>query len=89
MKFFVSQSAFQQEAEQYSNPENPLRKFLPPLHSVMDNADGTLVDAQGNPLPPCIVMERGESLDIWSRGTKFKMEIHTCMQVCLGVKHPV
>jgi hypothetical protein len=24
------------------------------------------VDPSGQPLPPCVVMERGESLDIWS-----------------------
>lgn len=36
----------------------------------MDNKDGSVVDPQGNPLPPCIVMERGESLDIWSERAK-------------------
>ena len=25
-----------------------------------------MVDPAGHPLPPCIVMERGESLDLWS-----------------------
>ena len=36
----------------------------------MDNADGAVVDPRGHPLPPCIVMERGESLDIWSERAK-------------------
>ena len=30
------------------------------------NADKTILDPMGNSLPPCIVMERGESLDIWA-----------------------
>jgi hypothetical protein len=35
------------------------------LRNVEDNLDTTVVDASGNPLPPCIVMERGEALDFW------------------------
>jgi hypothetical protein len=35
------------------------------VRNVEDNLDRSLVDANGNPLPPCIVMERGESLDLW------------------------
>jgi hypothetical protein len=35
------------------------------LRNVEDNLDNTVVDASGNPLPPCIVMERGEALDFW------------------------
>ena len=30
------------------------------------NKDKSLLDAHGHPLPPCIVMERGESLDLWA-----------------------
>lgn len=33
---------------------------------VEANTDKTIVDPQGYPLPPCIVLERGESLDIWA-----------------------
>lgn len=36
----------------------------------MDNKDGRVVDPAGHPLPPCIIMERGESLDIWSQRAK-------------------
>ena len=36
------------------------------VRNVVDNEDGELVDPGGHPLPPCIVMERGESLDLWS-----------------------
>jgi len=37
-------------------------KFLPQVEAVCDGAAGGLVDPRGRPLPPCIVMERGESL---------------------------
>ena len=36
------------------------------VRDIVSNDDGEVVDDKGNPLPPCIVMERGESLDIWS-----------------------
>jgi hypothetical protein len=35
------------------------------LRNVEDNLEKAVVDACGNPLPPCIVMERGEALDLW------------------------
>ena len=34
--------------------------------AIEANEDGIHVDGDGKPLPPCIVMERGESLDIWA-----------------------
>lgn len=40
------------------------------LRAIVDNKDGSVVDPQGYPLPPCIVMERGESLDMWSERAK-------------------
>ena len=39
-----------------------LGSFLPAVEAYVDNRDASLCDASGNPLPPCIVMERGESL---------------------------
>jgi hypothetical protein len=35
------------------------------LRNVEDNLAKSVVDAYGSPLPPCIVMERGEAMDIW------------------------
>jgi hypothetical protein len=37
------------------------------LRNVEDNIDKSVVGAcgHGNPLPPCILMERGEALDFW------------------------
>jgi hypothetical protein len=64
LKFFVSRRSFDAEKAIYTNME--LRKLLPRLQGLHDNNDGTFVDPHGNPLPPCIIMERGESLDEWS-----------------------
>lgn len=35
------------------------------VRNVEGNTDKQIVDPRGHPLPPCIVMERGKSLDIW------------------------
>ena len=40
------------------------------VRNVEDNADKSIKDPMGHPLPPCIVMERGESLDIWAERAK-------------------
>jgi hypothetical protein len=41
-------------------------RFLPHVEVVCDSAEAGLVDPRKEPLPPCIVMERGESLQEWS-----------------------
>ena len=46
------------------------RNTVQQVRNVESNADKRIKDPQGNPLPPCIVMERGESLDIWSKRAK-------------------
>ena len=40
-------------------------RFLPLVEAVCGGGEG-LVDPRGRPLPPCIVMEKGESLYDWS-----------------------
>ena len=40
-------------------------RFLPHVEAVCDGSSGKLVDPQGRPLPPCIVLEKGESLYDW------------------------
>ena len=39
---------------------------LPQVEAVCDTSADGLVDPQGRPLPPCIVMEKGDSLQDWS-----------------------
>eukprot|EP00892_Ulva_mutabilis_P006549 jgi/Ulvmu1/4266/UM194_0006.1 len=41
-------------------------RFLPQVESVCDGSAGGLEDPRGRWLPPCIVMEKGESLHDWS-----------------------
>jgi len=41
-------------------------KFLPRVEAVCEVGAAQLVDPRGRPLPPCIVMEKGESLHDWS-----------------------
>ena len=36
------------------------------VEAVRDGGDVELVDPRGSALPPCIVMERGESLQEWA-----------------------
>jgi hypothetical protein len=60
------------------------------LH-VVHNRDGRLLDPWGYRLPPCIVMERGESLDLWSdrakpdRSQAFSVCNHIMLPGLLGV----
>jgi hypothetical protein len=63
LKFFIAPEDYQAEANVYHNPA--LRTLLPRLEACIDNEDDVLVDPSGQRLPPCIIMERGESLDEW------------------------
>eukprot|EP00892_Ulva_mutabilis_P012442 jgi/Ulvmu1/9570/UM053_0060.1 len=67
VKFFLSTNAFADERRLYTNPDSPLGKFLPALRNIVDGsaAEPLIVDGHGQLLPPCIVMEKGESLDVW------------------------
>jgi hypothetical protein len=47
------------------NPDSVLQ-----VHKIEANLDKKLVDKHGNALPPCIVMERGEPLDVWAARSK-------------------
>ena len=68
IKFFASRKEFQAEVDVYRN--SPLGNLLPRVEGIIDNRDGQLVNQYGQKLPPCIIMERGESLDEWSRRRK-------------------
>eukprot|EP00892_Ulva_mutabilis_P004443 jgi/Ulvmu1/2370/UM130_0001.1 len=41
-------------------------RFLPQVDAVCDGSAGGLEDPRRRPLPPCIIMEKGESLHDWS-----------------------
>jgi hypothetical protein len=86
MKFFLSRSAFRQEKELYTNPEQPLGHFLPQLHSIIEESSGTLTDRFGNTLPSCIVMEKGEALNLLVNSSGEGLDMVTGLQVCC--RHP-
>ena len=68
LKFFLSDFDFRSERAVYT--DSPLGKLLPRHYGIYENVDGVLRDRRGYKLPACIVMERGESLDEWSKRKK-------------------
>ena len=81
MKFFFSRPAFEHELALYMDRTQPLGAFLPEVHSIIDPLDSEFLDAAGVPLPPCIVMEKGESLDKWAASCTDGLDMVTGLQV--------
>ena len=48
---------------------------------VVDSGEAGLVDGHGEALLPCIVIEKGESLDLWAAGTGDGLDMVTGLQV--------
>ena len=86
IKFFLSYSAFKDEASLYTDHGNPLGQFLPEVRNITGNEDEAFKDAYGAPMAPCIAMERGESLDIWSARNKNGLDMITGLQVCAAMQ---
>lgn len=82
MKFFLSRAAFEHELALYADNTKPLGAFLPEVHSIIDPSKTTFLDAAGVPLPPCIIMEKGESLDKWAASCTDGLDMVTGLQVC-------
>lgn len=79
LKFFLMPEDFEAEVDVYNN--SPLGKLLPRVEGMYANREKPVfVDPAGHKLPPCIVMERGESLDEWS--CRRKPEMWAAMPVC-------
>lgn len=68
IKLFVSRKAFDAETALYGDAV--LQELLPKIEAMTDNERGSEGDAHGTPLPPFIIMEKGEALDEWSRRAK-------------------
>lgn len=66
LKFFLKEKDFESEKSIYRN--SPIGKLLPMLAGLVE--DGQLSDPEGHALPPCIIMERGESLNEWCQRRK-------------------
>jgi hypothetical protein len=80
--FFISEEGFKQERSLYLSHDQPLGQFLPEMHSIVDASDEPLMDTHGCPLPSCIVMEKGEALDLWTKSTGEGIDMVTGLQVC-------
>lgn len=70
IKFYVHRTAFERERTLYQ--DETLRSMMPATHALVDNLpsgpSGDVVRApNGYIFPPCIIIERGESLDEWAR----------------------
>jgi hypothetical protein len=85
IKFFCKEQNFRDESAQYTGSNAQIQQFLPRVRmdGIVPNEDGSFVDGYGRPMPPCIVMERGESLNMWVQRNKRVMDTFTCMQVQL------
>ena len=83
IKFCVIPSSFNVERLLYADPA--LKESLPRVADMCPNEDGAAVDARGHPLPPCIVMERGESLDEWA--IRCEPETPLTIEVCQPSMH--
>lgn len=51
------------------------------VRNVVDNEDCCFKDGHGAPMPPCIAMKKGESLDIWSERGGEGLDMITTLQV--------
>lgn len=53
------------------------------VRNILSNDDASFTDPSGNVMPPCVVMERGESLDIWSaRARPDRIQAFSVRQPC-------
>ena len=73
--------AFNNEKALYEDSNQPLGKFLPQLHSVAEGEVSGLRDAYGALMPPCIIMEKGEALDIWIENSGNSIDLFAGLQV--------
>jgi Protein kinase domain len=81
IKFFTHRPAFFCEFELYQNPV--LRSMMPAVTEIDANENGQTVSKSGWPIPPCIVIERGESLDMWAK--RINPDFTTILQVLTHV----
>ena len=76
----ASVGAFKQERDLYVDPAQPLGKFLPTMSRIAEGAESGFRDAQGGAMAPCIVMEKGEALDVWIEKSGENIDMFTGLQ---------
>ena len=70
VKFFLSRAAFDAELELYR--VEALRNMMPEIKMEVSNNESSEIErnSRGYPWPPCIVLEKGESLQEWKAKTR-------------------
>eukprot|EP00892_Ulva_mutabilis_P004133 jgi/Ulvmu1/2091/UM124_0006.1 len=68
VKFFLSRAAYDSELDLYK--VEVLRNMMPAVRMDISNANGEEQSCRGYPWPPCIVLEKGESLLDWKAKTQ-------------------
>ena len=59
-------------------------RFLPQMFRIAEGPDTGFRDVEGGLMPPCIVMEKGEALDVWIENSGEKIDMFTGLQVRPG-----
>ena len=75
IKLFASRAAYDDEKHLYLHY---FPTFMPTVVQFVDNDDGSFLDPRGLPMPPCFVMEKGESLS--ERTMRCSSDIFTIIQ---------
>ena len=78
LKFFLCPAAFQRAKTLYTDTSKPLGHFLPAMARMHEA--GELTGVHGDALPACIIMQPGESLDLFMRH-KRKLDLISCLKV--------
>lgn len=81
IKFFASHSAFEDEKRLYLHD---FPNFMPTVVQFVGNEDGSFRDPFNGYMPPCFVMEKGESLTERTVRMSCKKDIFTIIQACPG-----
>lgn len=79
VKFFESRAGYDEEVRVYREAPMQLQRFMPSVSKYVDNLNSSVCDPFGNPLPPFIVMEKGESLS--DRAHRMPVDLFTAAQV--------
>ncbi|NJR42311.1 MAG: hypothetical protein HC767_06280 [Akkermansiaceae bacterium] len=79
LKFFAHRTTYEEEAHMYQTFPQELRRFMPTVVKFAANRDHAITDPFGSPLPPFIVMEKGESLR--DRAKNSRVDVFTAAQV--------
>jgi hypothetical protein len=78
VKFYTHRPSFEREREVYEDPR--LRAMVPKLHALVANVPPFVTSPSGFPLPPFIIMEKGQSLDEFAVGQAGRVDLMTVAQ---------